>query len=87
VLNTGRKLVLDDPLVFLIELGRMGFLEIKIASVVLGRPMQPAKYLAALACWTSNVRLFLTGVAGFHCVLDIRKYNIESDFFILQQNT
>jgi hypothetical protein len=84
VLNTGRKLVLDDPLVFLIELGRMGFLEIKIASVVLGRSVQPAKHLAALARRASNVRLFLTSVAGFHCVLDIRKYKLRSDFFILQ---
>jgi hypothetical protein len=73
VLNTGRKLVLDDPLVFLVELGCMGFLEIKVAFVILGRPMQPAKHLATLACRASNVRLFLTRVAGFHCVLDIRK--------------
>jgi hypothetical protein len=73
VLNTGRKLVLDDPPVFLVELGRMGFLEIKIASVVLGRPVQPAKHLTALARRTSNVRLFLARVAGFHCVPDIQK--------------
>ena len=87
VLNTGRKLVLDDPLVVLVELGRMRLFEIKVAAVVLGRPVQPAKHLATLACRASNVRLFLTRIAGFHCIPGIRKYNSESDFFILQQNT